>query len=153
MKNQFIRRWIWPVLIILLTGFIWGHSLMNGEQSQKESHILGEWLLSQFGPDFANGFLYQNLRKVAHFGEFALLGVAWGGWQCSLHPRRKFRHLFWLAGPLIAVADELLQFCSVNRSPALTDVLLDTAGFIVGMAFTLLIHFVYYRSRQRKVTT
>ena len=66
-------------------------------------------------------------RKAAHFTEFFVLGTLWGGCARAYDRRR-----LWLWGLLTGVTDECLQFFSPGRAPMVTDVLIDTAGFLCG---------------------
>lgn len=83
------------------------------------------------------------LRKAAHFAEFAVLGMLWSG-----HARLRERRLWWLWGLPTAVVDECLQFLSPGRAPMVGDVVVDTAGYLCGVAFILLVtHF--YRKKKK----
>ncbi len=144
------RATVWWGAIALLTLLIWGQSLLGQELSNKQSgavhgllgNLLGEWIYDTF--------LFQNIRKVAHFAEFAALGMAWAG--CRLRVRGTRRPPLWLAvaaGPLTAMCDELWQFVSV-RAPRLTDVMLDCAGYACGFGVIVGIWWLCRRLRKRK---
>ena len=91
-------------------------------------------------------FVLSNIREVAHFCEFALLGAEWSlcwwrpfftGWRRWLLP---------FSGPLTAVADELLQLTADGRAFEYSDVLLDIAGSACG--FLLLLGVVWLLQRR-----
>lgn len=125
-------RLLWICLIGITTAFIWGQSLMNASDSGAESGAVQQWLVLLFGDGFAETFLYVYLRKVAHFSEYAVLGVTWSGWRNARPPLKRAKWLVYFAGILTATCDELLQFIAPGRGPAVTDVLIDTAGYAVG---------------------
>jgi VanZ family protein len=78
--------------------------------------------------------LHTVVRKIAHFVEFAALGVCVGGYALNrgyLHER------IYLAMPLrltlmVAVCDEFIQKFS-GRASMVADVVLDYAGAILGL--------------------
>lgn len=82
--------------------------------------------------------LHPLIRKLAHFSEFALLGFLTGA---LLLVWRKCRYWICWAGPaafclLYAASDEIHQIFT-ERGPAVTDVLIDFSGSLVGL---LVIH-------------
>jgi hypothetical protein len=125
---------VWQVLIALTVLGIWGQSLLGQELSAAQSESVQGLLGRLFGEWIYDTFWYQYIRKVAHFAEYALLGIEWMGYRLSM--REKKRPSWWLLcafGPMVAVCDELLQFVSA-RAPRATDVLLDVAGYACGAA-------------------
>lgn len=134
MKRIPIGRWLWPTLILLTTGFIWGQSLLDGESSQAQSDAVQGLLAALLGTRFLQSFIGLHLRKAAHFTEYAVLGLWWNGWRLYRKPGRRKGSLFFVAGVVTAVIDECIQLFSVARGPAVTDVLLDGAGYACGMA-------------------
>lgn len=119
-------------LIVLTVGFIWINSALSGEDSGELSgmvrDIMEKVLLFLHAPQGLTEFLLLNVRKVAHFVEYAVIGtelallwsdVKWGAQG------------FWnaLSSVLaISVLDETIQLFATARGPQITDVLLDTAG-------------------------
>ena len=131
------KRWniILGLLVLLTLAFIWGNSLLPRAESQKISRDL----LAELCAALENVGLYIDpendhwLRKLAHFGEFGLLGAE----LCALlflnrraRPQGFVNCAF--AGLAVAVTDEALQLIS-NRGSQVQDVLLDFAGFAVGL--------------------
>ena len=126
-------RWVLPALIGLTTLGIWGLSLRSAGTSSLQSNALalplagaaaakGEWL----------SIIMMVVRKLAHFGEFAVLGLLWG-----LYGRRRPLKLAWLYGLPVAVIDELLQFLAPGRAPGVWDVALDYCGYFCGFALVM----------------
>ena len=134
MKRIPVGRWLWPTLIVLTTGFIWGQSMLSGESSQAQSDAVQGLLAALLGTRFVQSFIGLHLRKAAHFTEYAVLGLWWNGWRLSRKPGRRKGSLFFTAGIVTAGIDECIQLFSVARGPAVTDVLLDCAGYACGMA-------------------
>lgn len=126
-KNTFWRLAI-PIGIALWTAFIWSRSLMSAEESTADSSRVAEWLMGLFGWDTRPEWLTYAIRKTAHFAEFAALGALWGG--CS----RAYGRRLWLWGLPTGAIDECLQFFAPGRAPMLSDVGIDTAGFLCGVA-------------------
>ncbi len=134
MKKDTKRAVVWWSILALTVAFIWGQSLLGRDLSRLQSSSVQGLLGQLFGEEIYTTFLYRNIRKVAHFAEYALLGMEWMGYRLTVRgERRPQRWLLALAGPLTATADELLQFISA-RAPRVTDVLLDCAGYACGMA-------------------
>lgn len=145
-KQAKLRLWL-RVLLIATLCLIWGNSLLPGEESGNLSHGLTAWLRS-VGIPVGEHFV----RKTAHFCEFALLGT-------------ELAALFWLRGGLTlqsrcnaafaallaALTDESIQLFTPERGPGLTDVLLDFAGALTGIALCTLAIRCYLRAKDRKM--
>lgn len=93
------------------------------------------WLSAQ--PDLprpASNLLNLVLRKGAHFSAYALLALLY---LFALGDLRRVTGRAWLAlglAVLYAASDEYHQSWTPNRHPAATDVLIDTAGALTGLA-------------------
>ena len=132
MKRTSRRIRLCLVLLVFILMFIWGNSLLPGEVSAR----LSQWVknfLSHILPGIpsdpqAGGHL---LRKLAHFSEFACLGVL----------------LAWLY-VLAACVDETIQSFVAGRGSSLLDVWLDTAGAAVGI-ICLLTGYHCYQKHQK----
>ncbi|MBQ8689083.1 MAG: VanZ family protein [Clostridia bacterium] len=73
-------------------------------------------------------FVHTNIRKIAHFVEFAILGYAVALYVVTFM-RRKFIGISYLAAPIVALIDETIQVFS-ERGPSVTDIWLDISGFV-----------------------
>ena len=123
------------MLLILNIGFIWGNSLLPGEISGAFSGWIRNLLAAIFPggseePDAGHGLL----RKLAHFTEFACLGLLLT-WLLAMVQRPKALAL--LCGFLVASADETIQRFVPERGPSFRDVLIDTAGVMAGILLLL----------------
>ena len=142
-----IRLWIFLVICNIL--FIWGNSLLpgsvSGAISKFVSHVVYQVILGW--PDHGGGG-HGLLRKVAHFTEFACLGI----FTCRL--------LCWLKKPqclalgvafLVACCDETIQRFVPGRGPSFRDVMIDTSGAAVGMVL-LFVGYAYVKRRKKQAT-
>ena len=148
MTNERTKTAVWWALIALTVLFIWGQSLLGRELSQWQSDSVQGFLGNLFGEWVYDTFLYRNIRKVAHFAEYALLGAEWMGYRLSVRGAR--RPALWLVcvfGPAVAVCDELWQFVSA-RAPRVTDVLLDCGGYVCGAAAVFGLVWLWRRLRK-----
>lgn len=133
-------------LLVLNILFIWGNSLLPGSVSGAISQFVRDLLAFLFdrGNDDPNAG-HGLLRKLAHFTEFACLGGLFT-WLLSMY--RKPVALALLFGFLVASVDETIQYFVPNRGPAFKDVLIDTAGALVGISLLLLVYTI--RKKQAK---
>ena len=137
---------ICTALLIANLCFIWGNSLLPGEISG----ALSDWVKSILeailpgdGISTPGGGL---LRKLAHFTEFAALGI-WLFWLFSM--LGKHRSLALLCGTLAACMDETIQIFVPDRGPGLRDVIIDTCGVVAGM---MLLQIGYSLWRRKRIT-
>lgn len=90
-------------------------------------------------------FIYEHqhiVRKLAHFAEYALLGVLALAALSTLPLRTSLRPVAALVmGAGYATLDELHQMLSAGRSCQWSDVLLDTSGVLVGVVALLFVLF------------
>lgn len=135
-------------LILLILAFVWGNSMMSAESS----HAFSQWVKALLAPFLAEGspVTEENsdlLRKIAHFAEFAALGVclAWRGGMMGHRPHGAF-----LCGAAAAAVDETIQLFVPGRGPRVTDVLLDSSGVLTGMLLLSLGHTLLKRGKRIK---
>lgn len=146
MDRQRGARLVWLTLIVGWTLFIFSRSLQDGTHSFQESASVQSILHRLLGDGVVGSFLYRAIRKVAHFAEYGVLGIGWGGYSCRF---RAVGWWLWIAGPLTAAADECLQFFAPGRSPQIRDVLLDSVGYACGVAAMLLLRLLVSRYKRR----
>jgi VanZ family protein len=75
-----------------------------------------------------HGTLYVLSRKLAHFGEYALLAALWWRALVTRLPHRRALTLAVLISVAYAVTDEFHQTFESGRSGRPLDVVIDTAG-------------------------
>ena len=136
------------ILLVLNVLFIWGNSLLPGSVSGAISGWVKDILASLFSfgsedPEGGHGLL----RKLAHFTEFMTLGLClrWL-WGMVLQKLPKQLILSLSAAFLTACIDETIQAFVPGRGPGFRDVMIDTAGAVLGIMILTLIH--YSKSRK-----
>lgn len=144
------------LLVIAMLAFIWGQSLMPGDVSSMESEWFLTWvqpavvfvqrLLARFGFVYELSYL---VRKMAHFSEYAVLGVLM--YWLFVKPDGRSRYVL-PAGLCLASAcvDEGIQIFAVERGPALKDVMIDFAGACAGILVMSFFVMLLYNAAQRR---
>ena len=117
-------------LLILNLTFIWGNSLLPGETSAAFSDWVKGLLLPILPEGLSSGGGGGLLRKVAHFTEFAALGMCLA-WLLSMLQKRVWTGVFW--GGLAACLDETIQIFVPDRGPGIKDVGIDVLGVCTGI--------------------
>mgnify|MGYP003296414657 CR=1 FL=1 len=137
-------------LLICNIAFIWGNSLLPGSVSGAISGWIND-LVHMLFPDSGEepGTSHGLLRKLAHFTEFAVLGMLLV-WQFGMRkvPRWAKYALPLLGGFLVACCDETIQRFVPDRGPSLIDVGIDTLGTSLGIVLITLVN--YTRKRKNK---
>lgn len=124
-------KYFWFLLATCFVGIIFYNSLLPLRQSSQ----LSGWvtaltqLLAQHLDIRLTGDVEHHIRKLAHFCEFALLGLllcrsfsAWGV------PKLTATGYILFLALLVAVIDEYIQAFSPGRASRVKDVLLDFSG-------------------------
>ena len=124
------------VLLILNLALIWGNSLLPGAISDAISGFVRDLIALLLPGDGAPDQGHGLLRKLAHFTEFATLGMILT-WIMGMLSKPLPLALAW--GFAAACVDETIQIFVPDRGPAFTDVLIDTTGVLTGLLFLLLI--------------
>lgn len=138
MRRGWALFFAWMSVLCML--FIWSNSLDSREQSLAKSSLAESLvrpvLLALPVPQWHTDEAITHItRKLAHFGEFFLLGALLMALVWSMRPAMRVAWPWLLAICLaVAAADELLQSLS-DRAPMLQDVLLDVAGAAAGLGF------------------
>jgi len=141
------RMRLCTAMIAAILTFIWGNSLLRGEQSQ----ALSQWVkgllagvLRPGSPITGEGGL---LRKIAHFTEFSALGFCLA-WRCGMRGKKPIGGF--LFGAAAAATDETIQRFVPGRGPSLWDVLLDCSGVLTGMLLCYLGHTILKMRKNNK---
>ncbi len=140
------KRSICILLIIVNLCFIWGNSLLPAEQSQ----ALSDWVLEmlpELTEDAPGGEENMILRKLAHFAEFAVLGLLLS-WLF-----RMLRKQFWyplLLGIGAACVDETIQCFVPGRGPGIVDVAIDACGILTGMLLVQIGYFLWKQNQSKQ---
>lgn len=161
--KRFFRCFIPLLFTVLWVCFIFGNSLQNGVESGNQSHRVQEMLDQTFESiGLKNPMSEGVLRKMAHFGEFAILSLfyiwdllAFGVLSYSQSLRASALALF-SAVPvcfLIAGVDEFIQRFSAGRAPQFTDMLIDTSGALFAALCFFTVFSVIRHHKQKKSST
>ena len=135
------------VLIALNLALIWGNSTLPGGVSME----LSDGFLALLGRSipFLARIGSMLIRKLAHFSEFACLGLLLG-WLLS--PEGGFRGFAApaLLGTLAACVDETIQRFVPGRESSLIDVWIDIFGVCAGILLLRLGYCCIRRRKERK---
>ncbi len=133
------------IMLLCLYSLIFSFSAQTGEQSgglsQKISEKCVEFMNSLSGNNWTVLFqkelaaYFENpIRKLAHFGEYACMGIlVYTMWRPWILRGRKLYLITILWVFLSASGDEFHQLFVPGRYGSIADVILDTAGGIFGM--------------------
>ena len=135
-------------LLICNLIFIWGNSLLPGEISGAFSDWVKSVLVRLLGGGFQASSGRGLLRKVAHFTEFAALGILLA-WLHGMLQKGKLQPFFW--GVAAASVDETIQRFVPDRGPAVKDVCIDSAGVLTGIIL-LWVGYNYFKKRSAKLS-
>ena len=138
-----------PVLVMIL--FIFSNSLTPAVSSNSASLSITELIF----PFLHAMKLYPSvdtlnfiIRKLAHFSEYACLGILVMG---AIHfAPLKFRKKECFFYFLIPVVDESLQLITEGRSCEIRDMLIDSAGLFTGFVLTVLFFRIVLHFRHKK---
>lgn len=137
------------VLIVVWIAFIFNRSLQPASVSAAESGRVLTFLM-RFMPF---GVTEHLVRKLAHFSEFAVLGVLAG--SLALGQSRRLWTGFLAAtmlGLAVALCDEGIQLFVDGRSGRLSDVMIDAAGAAAGAGLTLAVRTILRWLKGRSMT-
>lgn len=140
-RRQFI---VCRTAVLLWILFIFCRSLQPADISGVES----KWVLALLQRVVPFELTEHFVRKLAHFTEFAVLGVLAGalfGGRC---------HYLWtgllfaaMTGVVTALCDETIQLFVAGRSGQIQDVWLDVAGASTGAVLALAVRALWRRKR------
>lgn len=157
-KSTSAMLWISRIFCLLFLtgslGFVLLNSLENSNVSGTKSRevlLVVNHILEIFEKE---PMPYMVLRKMAHFGEFALVGF-WISICMRVFTARILLHisfpLFW--GLLVAVCDEAVQLYVPGRCSSVIDVMIDFSGILMGTAIAfsicLLLELIFFISKRK----
>lgn len=148
MKRTDKRLRLCITLLVCNLVFIWGNSLLPGEISGAFSDWVKSILARLFSGDPSAPSGGGLLRKVAHFTEFAALGMCLA-WLHGMLQKGKLQPFLW--GVLAASVDETIQRFIPDRGPSIRDVCIDSAGVLTGIVL-LWLGYDYLKKRSAKLS-
>lgn len=133
------------LLLVLWYGIIFSFSAQNGEASTEISRGVSDSLTDvldflTFGKIDTEALtqlakiIEHPIRKIAHFSEYALMGIL--VYIMLYYPLKNRKQRFWTSVLWVAVsaaADELHQYFVPGRWASIKDVFLDTCGGFFGV--------------------
>ncbi len=164
MRGKKIYTAVAVILLIVLYIAIFHFSAEEGEDSSALSRKVTEMILDIYyriigGAGDGGGIaeaewdstLETIIRKMAHFGEYLCMGfLSYSVVALWYHPRWKGRFLVVLQLLVSAGLDELHQYFVPGRCAAFRDVMIDTAGGIVGIIFIVIIRKIISRRKFKR---
>ena len=124
-------RYFWLLLVVVLTAVIFVNSSLPATESGKLSGFVAQFVaqLAQLLDITLKGDVEHTIRKLAHFLEFACLGLLWCKTFASFRvSNRTSTGYILLLCLLTAVTDEYIQLFTLGREGKVMDVLLDFSG-------------------------
>ena len=159
-KKSIVFVAVLAILTVCCLTFIFSNSLKDSAESTDQTMVIKE-LLTDIARLFGikGDINTAKLRNFAHVAEFALLGACLAA--ISLHTAYKKKKLNLLGsipfvcasvagGIVFAVIDEIIQLSSAGRACEFSDVVLDTVGVLLGVAFASFLAFVARRIHRVK---
>lgn len=150
------------ILLVLLYFMIFAFSGQNGEESGSLSAMISEkcaeLLNAISGKHWTQSviesmaiYFEHPIRKLAHFSEYACMGVLlYGIWRPWMEKGRKLYLLITLWVFVSAGADEFHQLFIPGRYGCFADVLLDTCGGVFGLLVCILIEKLILKNKIKK---
>ena len=142
MKINILRA----VLVFLLLGtfyIIFGFSGQDGKQSESISRQITENItknikmihkLDKKEKEQKLNVIEYIIRKIAHFLLYTIVGILLMSLMCTYNLKTKIRiGTTSIIGLLYAISDEIHQSFIPDRSPQITDVIIDFVGVIFGI--------------------
>lgn len=144
------------ILLICLYFVIFGFSAQDAEQSGSLSNAISKFCVEMVNSmkghswsgeevNFWAGYFEKPIRKLAHFGEYAVMGVLI--YTMLRQWKKNSIRLFLLITLWVffsAAGDEFHQYFVPGRYASPLDVLLDTGGGMAGIIFCMMIEKIYY---------
>lgn len=146
-------RTIYLLLTLLWVAVIFSFSLQPAATSSQVSRGVGHWIVDTFVPFLSKRLetmpveqlelLHTLLRKAGHFSEYFILGIL--AMLTVSQTKLRYGKLSALVFcVLVAAVDETIQLFVSGRSGQVTDVVLDSAGALFGIALLMGVRKIYF---------
>lgn len=153
MNRKTVHLILSALLVLLVVCFIFSNSLLDGEDSSRQSGLVMKFLRAILDPNHTIGeeTFHYFVRKGAHFSEFALLGLSLCVlMRCIQGASGKYCPGFMLLAALgTAVADEFIQSFT-GRTSSVADVVLDFSGAVTGFTLMLILFALKITIKEKK---
>ena len=141
-----MKKTIFAVLLVLWMGFIFSMSCENAEESSNTSGQTIKVVLStvpefEKQPEEVKKNIIEELqfivRKSAHFIGYMILGILASGLILQYENINKKYPLAFLICVIYAISDEIHQLFVPGRAGQVRDVLIDSAGSLLGIIIVM----------------
>ena len=141
-----MKKTIFAVLLVIWMGFIFSMSCENAEESSNTSGQTIKVVLStvpefEKQPEEVKKNIIEELqfitRKSAHFIGYMILGILASGLILQYENINKKYPLAFLICVIYAISDEIHQLFVPGRSGQVRDVLIDSAGSLLGIIIVM----------------
>ena len=141
-----MKKSIFAVLLVLWMGFIFSMSCENAEESSNTSGQTIKVVLStvpefEKQPEEVKVNIIEELqfivRKSAHFIGYMILGILASGLILQYENINKKYPLAFLICVIYAISDEIHQLFVPGRAGQIRDVLIDSAGSLLGIILVM----------------
>ena len=141
-----MKKTIFAVLLVLWMGFIFSMSSENAEKSSNTSGQTIRVVLSavpgfEEQPEEVKVNIIEKLqfivRKSAHFIGYMILGILASGLILQYENINKKYPLAFLICVIYAISDEIHQLFVPGRAGQIRDVLIDSAGSLLGIILVM----------------
>lgn len=147
------------LLVAAIMAMIFAFSAQNGVVSSQSSAGITDKITHGIVPSIESkpqdakikiyDMIGMIIRKFAHFAEFFALGASITFMFATFKCKNKAMRIYpVLIGALYAASDEFHQYFVPGRAAKITDVLIDTAGVIVGCAMVNIIYHLILQKRE-----
>jgi VanZ family protein len=147
--RRFLVNWL-PVLVWLGVIFFGSTDLMSAEHTSRFIVPFLRWLKPDISPETLAS-IHFIVRKCAHVSEYAVLALLlFRAAICVTNLKRSPRIFYasvWIGCVFVAATDELHQAFVASRGASANDVMVDSAGALLG----LLIAVVFARKGSAKI--
>ena len=144
--KRFLRI-LFPILALLVIAFIFTNSFSDSLHAQAKRDTVVKVVTG------SSSFTKQALRvvsKIFHTMEYAAFSFCLTV-SCLLYGDLKARlERILLCGVFVAVTDELIQTISSGRGSRVSDVVVDTAGILLGYGLALLAFKIFSKRSENK---
>jgi VanZ family protein len=132
---RFVKYWL-PLLLWLGVIFLGSTDLMSAEHTSRFIVPFLRWLKPDISPETLAS-IHIIVRKCAHLSEYAILALLlFRAAICVTNRKRSLSSLYvsvWIGCLFVAIMDEFHQTFVASRGPSIRDIMIDSAGAIVGL--------------------
>jgi VanZ family protein len=133
--RRFLKNWL-PVLVWLAVIFLGSTDLMSAEHTSRLIVPFVRWLKPDISPQTL-AWIHLMIRKGAHLSEYAVLALLLlraAGYIPNLKRSTQILYLSaWIACVFVATTDEFHQRFVRSRGASVRDIMIDSAGAILGL--------------------